>query len=72
MAVSKFRSDMIPMSSEDLAVDDEERSSNVKHFYDIGYDDPIEIHDATTNVPSQGTAVEIRHNSGLHNFAACV
>jgi hypothetical protein len=42
---------MIPMSSEDLAVADEERSSNVKHFYDIGHDDPIVIHDATTNDP---------------------
>jgi hypothetical protein len=48
------------MSSEDLAVEDEERSSNVRHLYNIGHDDPIEIHDATTNVPSRGTAIEIR------------
>jgi hypothetical protein len=60
------------MHSEDLAVEDEERSSNVKHFNGIGHHDPIEIHDATTNVPSRGTAIEIRHDSDHHIFAACV
>ena len=63
---------MITMNSEDLAAEDEERSSNVKHLYDIGLDDPIEIYDATTNAPSRGAAIELRHNSDPHNFAACV
>jgi hypothetical protein len=43
----------------------------VKHFYGVGYHDPIEIHDATTNVILRGTATEIHHDSDPHISTAC-
>jgi hypothetical protein len=43
----------------------------VKHFYGVGHDDPIEIHDATTNVTLRGTATEIHHDSDPHISTAC-
>jgi hypothetical protein len=43
----------------------------VKHFYGVGHDNPIEIHDATTNVTPRGTATEIHHDSDPHISTAC-
>jgi hypothetical protein len=38
----------------------------VQHFYGVGDDRSIEIHDATTNVTPRGTATEIHHDSDPH------
>jgi hypothetical protein len=43
----------------------------VKHFYGVGDDDFIKVHDATSNVTSQGTATEIHHDSDPHISTAC-
>jgi hypothetical protein len=38
----------------------------VQHFYGVGDDHSIEVHDATTNVTPRGTATEIHHDSDPH------
>jgi hypothetical protein len=43
----------------------------VPHFYGVGDDHVIEVHDATTNVTPRGTATEIHHNSDPHISTAC-
>jgi hypothetical protein len=43
----------------------------VKHFYGVGHDDPIGIHDATTTVTPRGTTTDIHHDSDPHISTAC-
>jgi hypothetical protein len=38
----------------------------VQHFYGVGDDHSVELHDATTNVTPRGTATEIHHDSDPH------
>jgi hypothetical protein len=74
--VSKIRLLNVPVTKEMVSRRSQSQHSvmvreMVQHFYGVGDDHVIEVHDATTNVTPRGTATEIHHDSDPHISTAC-
>lgn len=69
--ISKMRMLNVPVTEKTVRKKSQHQHSvmvrdRVQHFYDVGDDCPVEVHNPTANVTPRGTATEIHHDNDPH------